>query len=81
MNVFRTIDFERHITETAKTLDIGYQLAYEIITNYLTDVLYEVDKVLEAPRKKRRISVYSYFYLDTGFLRNLKNLIFKTKKR
>lgn len=72
-DVFVTEQFQSHISETAKTLDISYLLAYEIITNYLTDILYEIDIAANSKTKKARISVHSYFFLEIGFMVSVKN--------
>lgn len=72
-DVFATEQFQSHISETSKTLDISFLLAYEIITNYLTDVLYEIDIAATSSRKKRKISIHSYFFLEIGFMVSVKN--------
>lgn len=72
-DVFNKEHFREHITQTAKTLDISYMLAYDIITNYLTDILYELDKAVSDRKKSTRISVHSYFSLKIGFMKSLQN--------
>ena len=66
--VFLKERFIRHITETAKTNHVSYILAYNIITNHLIDILYEIDKAITSPRKKVLIRVYGYFSLRIGFM-------------
>jgi len=69
--VFTLQEFKNNISETARSLNISYVIAYDIITNYLTDILYEIDISIEHPKKKKKISVYSYFSLTVGFMANL----------
>jgi hypothetical protein len=71
--VFIKLPFSNHISETAKTLEISYLLAYEIITNYLTDILYEVDIAVSDRKKRKRISIHAYFFLEIGFMVSVKN--------
>jgi len=71
--VFVLNEFSVHVTEVSKTLEISYLLAYEIITNYLTDILYELDIAVSARKKRMKISVHAYFYLDIGFMLSTKN--------
>lgn len=71
--VFVLQDFIANVTETAMTLQISYLLAYEIITNYLTDVLYEIDKAQSKTKQRSRITVYGYLNLDIGFMRTFEN--------
>jgi uncharacterized membrane protein YsdA (DUF1294 family) len=46
-------------------------LAYELITNYLIDVLYELDKAQAQKKKRTKINVFGYFFLEIGFMRSL----------
>ncbi len=71
--VFINGDFISNITETATTRKISYLLAYELITNYLTDILYELDKAQAQKRKRTRINVFGYFFLEIGFMLSFKN--------
>lgn len=71
--VFILEDFSKHITETSRNLDISYLLAYEIITNYLTDILYEIDIAVSDREKKKKISIHAYFFLEIGFMVSVKN--------
>jgi hypothetical protein len=66
--VFEKEHFIRHIIATAKKNNISYLLAFDIITNHLTDILYEIDKNITSPRKKVIIRVYGYFSLRIGFM-------------
>ena len=70
--VFIKSDFVNNITETARVEKVNYLIAYEIITNYLTDVLYELDKAVSS-KKGKRISVHSYFYFQVGFMESIRN--------
>ena len=69
--VFTLHEFKNNISETARSLKVSYVIAYDIVTNYLIDILYEIDKSIEHPKKKKKINVYSYFSLTTGFMANL----------
>ncbi len=71
--VFLDQDFLNNVSETAKKVEINYILAYEIITGHLIDILYEIDKAISLKRKKTKIRVYSYFFLQIGFMVSLKN--------
>lgn len=71
--VFLRQEFQIHITETAKESKVSYLLAYEIITNFLTDTLYEIDLAVTDRERKKRISVHSYFYLQVGFMVSTEN--------
>lgn len=71
--VFVLQEFSQHITETAMTLEISYLLAYEIITNYLTDILYEIDQAVSNRKRKKKISIHAYFFLEIGFMVSVKN--------
>lgn len=66
--VFEKEDFVRHVVETAKANNISYLLAFDVITNHLTDVLYEIDKAIILPKKKVKIRAIGYFSLITGFM-------------
>ena len=66
--VFYKGHFVRHVQETAQQTQVSYVLAYEVITNHLTDILYEIDKAIARPRKKVMIRIYSYFSLRIGFM-------------
>ena len=72
-DVFTQDEFISNVRETATTLEISYLLAYELITNYLTDVLYEIDIASVKKRKKTRINIFSYFFLEIGFMESFKN--------
>lgn len=71
--VFVLNQFSKHITEVAKTLDISYLLAYEIITNYLTDIIYEIDIAASNRERKKKIAVHGYFFLEIGFMVSVRN--------
>jgi len=71
--VFINQDFINNVRETATTREISYLLAYELITNFLTDTLYEIDIAICKQKKKTRIRVFSYFHLDIGFMMSFKN--------
>ena len=70
--VFQLRDFKNNVNETARSLDISYIIAYEVLTNHLTDVLFELDRGIEFKRKKIKINMFSYFSLFVGFMENLK---------
>lgn len=65
--VFCNENFISNVSETAKSNKVSYLLAYDLITNYLTDVFYEIDKKMNHRTKKTRISILGYFFLDLGF--------------
>lgn len=65
--VFVTEHFVEHVIKTAKATEINYLLAYDIITNYLTDLLYEIDTQITMD-KKVRIRGYRYFSFNIGFM-------------
>lgn len=71
--VFTIQEFKNNVAETARSLDISYVIAYEVLTNYLTNILYEVDTRITSKKEKRKINVHSYFSLYVGFMANLKN--------
>ena len=80
--VFKLDEFKDNVSETARSLDVSYIIAYEVLTNYLTDVLYEIDQSIENQKQKRKINVYSYFSLTVGFMANLtKNKMYFNFKR
>lgn len=66
--VFSQEHFSNHITETAKRNKVSYILAYDVITNHLTDILYEIDKAIAVPEEKVKIRAYGYFSLQIGFM-------------
>jgi hypothetical protein len=83
--VFEKEDFIRHVVKTAKETDISYLLAFDIITNHLTDILYEIDRNITNPKKKVLIRVYGYFSLRIGFMisntrKQLIELLIKQRK-
>lgn len=84
--VFLLPDFQANVQETADALKISYMIAFEIIANYLTDVLYELDQAQAQKKNRTKINVFGYFFLQVGFMRSLENkkmflekLIFKSK--
>ena len=84
-DVFEKEHFIRHVLETAKVNKVSYLLAFDIITNHLTDILYEIDKNIISPKRKVQIGVYAYFYLRIGFMisntkQKLEQLIIKKKQ-
>jgi len=72
-DVFSQQEFINHVSETATSTRVSYLLAYELITNYLIDILYEIDQTVSIRKKKRKISVYSYFFLEIGFMVSLRD--------
>lgn len=70
--IFLTEHFIEHVTETAKHMEISYALAYYIITNHLTDLLYEIDLNLSKPKKNVMVRIYGYCSLKIGYLFNKK---------
>ena len=50
--VFEKEDFIRHVIKTAKANDVSYLLAFDVITNHLTDILYEIDTNITSKQKK-----------------------------
>ena len=72
-DVFNKQDFLNNVSETALSNKVSYVLAYELITNFLTDILYEIDQATTMKRKKKKINVYSYFFLEIGFMISLRN--------
>ena len=66
--VFLKEHFINHISETAKRNQVSYAMAYDVITNHLTDILYEIDKKIVVPEQKVKISIYGYFSLCIGFM-------------
>lgn len=81
--VFTLKEFKSNISETARSLKISYVVAYDVVTNYLIDILYEIDETIASPKKKKKISVYSYFSLTVGFMANIskKKLYINFNKR
>jgi len=71
--VFTQENFIRHVTDTAKANNISYIVAFTIITNYLTNTLYEIDKQVVARRKKSKIRIIGFFSILTGFNLNATN--------
>lgn len=66
--VFVNEDFIRHVVETSNANDVSYILAFDVITNHLTDILYEIDKSITKPKTKVKIRGYRYFSLQIGFM-------------
>lgn len=84
-SVFKESDFIKHVTQSAEQNKVSYMLAYDLITNHLTDILYEIDKNIINPRKKIIIRVYQYFSLRIGFMlsstQRIKSINKKKNKR
>lgn len=66
--VFEKEDFIRHVSDTAQANSVSYILAFDVISNHLTDLLYEIDKNIAKPRRKVKIRCYGYFSLLIGFM-------------
>ena len=71
--VFLDRNFISNVTETATICRVSYIIAYECVTNYLTDIVYEIDQAITFELKKSKISVYSYFFLEVGFMVSLRD--------
>lgn len=70
--VFSNPDFIRNVVSAGKKNEVSYLLAYDVITKTLINILYEIDNSITLRRKKKRINVYGYFYLEIGFMISLK---------
>ena len=66
--VFENEDFIRHVSDTAQANNVSYILAFDVISNHLTDLLYEVDKNIAKPKRKVKIRCYGYFSLQVSFM-------------
>lgn len=65
--VFNRQDFVENVSDSARDNKVSYLFAYEIITNYLTDVLYEIDKHMKKPTKVKLV-IKAFFSLSIGFM-------------
>lgn len=72
-NVFQDAQFVKHVTKASEEQNISYVIAYELISNHLTQILYEVDKAITRSKKKSKIIFHSYFSLQIGFMLSTKN--------
>jgi hypothetical protein len=72
-DVFNKAEFVQHVSDSAKENHVSYLLAYDLITNYLTDYLYEIDKTIIHKRKKRRFMFKGFFSCATGFMLSFKS--------
>lgn len=79
-SVFNEADFIEHVIVTAKANNVSYLLAFDLITNHLTDILYEIDKEIINKRKKVKLRVYGYFSIAIGFMITSKRKLFKQSK-
>lgn len=70
--VFTKEEFINNVSETAELKKVSYSVVYEIMTNHLTDILYEIDKKKKHKRKTSRISIYGYLQLRIGFAVNMR---------
>ena len=68
IEVFEKEDFIRQVKLVAEQQQISYLVAFDVLTNYLTDVLYEVDKNVSRRKKKVAIRIYGYFSLRIGWM-------------
>lgn len=76
--VFKHEDFIKHVTDTSKLNSVSFNIGYDIITNYLIDILYEIDKNITNSRKKVKYRITGYFSLQLGFMiSNTKNNKYK----
>ena len=82
-DVFEKQEFIDHIIKTANYHNVSYMIAYSIITNHLTDILYEVDQRITSYSKKSKIRILGHFYLSIGFIRNYTKVLnnIKNKKK
>jgi hypothetical protein len=78
--VFLKEDFIRHVTDTAKANNVSYIVAYTVITNYLNNILYEVDTQIISKRKKSKIRIHSYFSILIGFRLNASKRLYSYLK-
>jgi hypothetical protein len=70
--VFSEQEFIQNVVAAGKTNEVSYLLAYDVITKTLINILYEIDQSITLKRKKKRINVYGYFFLEVGFMISLK---------
>jgi len=78
--VFNRVEFQNNVDEVSKTLGISNELAKTIITNYLIDILYEIDIAQSLLRKKTRIIIPSYLMFDIGFIYPLRGKTFYLRR-
>jgi len=60
-NVFSLDDFKEDIRDTALELDLGFDLVYNEITIYLTNVLYEIDKA-QTRKSILKVNIAPYIF-------------------
>ena len=78
--VFNRVEFQNNVDEVSKTLGISNELAKTIITNYLIDILYEIDIAQSLLRKKTRIIIPGYLMFDIGFIYPLRGKTFYLRR-
>lgn len=78
--VFSRVEFTNHVSEVSKSLGNSYDVTYTVITNYLIDVLYEIDIAQAKPKKKTRIIIQGYLMFDIGFIYPLRGKRFYLRK-
>ena len=71
--VYSNQEFINHIEETAITHKVSYIVAYTVVTDYLTDIMYELDLNVAKRKTKKRILIHSYFFLSVGFMESFKD--------
>lgn len=59
--VFSNVDFKRHLSETAKKLDIPYEKVDYVIKHYL---LINAKQMSIVTRIRRRISIHGFFMIE-----------------
>lgn len=59
--VFKEIDFNRHLSETAKTLKIPYEHVDSVIKHYLITMAKQMSLIT---RVRRRLSIYAFFMIE-----------------
>lgn len=72
-SVFENDLFLKHVSKASKSNQISYTLSYELITSYLTDLIFEIDAIQSKTEKEARIRVYGYMLLEIGFMISFKN--------
>jgi len=70
--VFTHLDFIEDIKDTALEIDLGYNLVFNEITIYLTNVLYELDKTHVNKSRITKVNLAPYIFFRVGIEASLR---------
>ena len=70
--VFSLDEFQSHMQETAEGLNLPLDKVREVIEDYLSNVLYELDANHHLHKRELWVHIPQYLRLDAGFMTNAK---------